>query len=196
MAEFCRSDPVVTHKAWFDITIGGVYAGRVVIGVFARTVPKTAKNFLHLASGKPFGRDKDVTYKGTKFHRIKPNFLIQGGDIVNGDGSGGRSIYGNKFPDENFDLHHYGAGWVAMANSGKDTNASQFYITLKKTNWLDGKHVVFGKVLHGMKTLRKIELTQTDEKDRPVQAVVIVDCGVDSVERPFAVQRAPAEEND
>ncbi|CAN8011580.1 unnamed protein product [Ixodes pacificus] len=190
--------PKVTDKVYFDITIGDEPAGRIEIGLFGKTVPKTVQNFVELAKKhltEERAADGGLTgYKGSVFHRVISDFMIQGGDFTKGDGTGGRSIYGERFADENFKLKHYGAGWLSMANAGKDTNGSQFFITLKKTSWLDGKHVVFGKVVKGMDVVRKVEKVQTNSRDKPTKEVKIVDCGVLAVETPFATARADATE--
>jgi len=178
----------VTHKAWFDITIGGESAGRIELGLFGATVPRTAENFYEL-SKKPVGEG----YKGSKFHRVIKDFMLQGGDFTLGNGRGGRSIYGSKFEDENFKLKHYGPGWLSMANSGPDTNGSQFFITVIKTPWLDGKHVVFGKVLSGMDVVRKIEATRVSQSV-PVLEVLIQNCGGEKLATPFLTPLEAAEE--
>lgn len=179
--------PKVTEKVWFDIEIDGKPAGRIEIGLFGKTVPKTVKNFVELAN-KPEGEG----YKGTRFHRLIRDFMIQGGDFTKGDGTGGRSIYGDRFEDENFKIKHYGAGWVSMANAGKDTNGSQFFITVKQTSWLDGRHVVFGKVIKGMDVVRKMEKIGGDSRDKPNKEMVIADCGSEDVENPFSVAKDDA----
>lgn len=164
---------------FLDVSIGGDPAERVVIELFSDVVPKTAENFRALCTGeKGIGATtgKPLHYKGSNFHRIIKGFMAQGGDFSKGDGTGGESIYGGKFADENFKLDHKGPGLLSMANCGPNTNGSQFFITFKRTPHLDGKHVVFGKVVQGMDIVKKLEQVGTSD-GRPIKQVKVVECG-------------------
>merc|ERR1712212_94562 len=194
VAKDAPKGPKVTDLVFFDITIGGEPAGRIEIGLFGKTVPKTVKNYKSLAEGFTADDGEKLTFKGSIFHRIIKDFMIQGGDFTRFDGTGGKSIYGEKFPDENFKIKHHGAGWLSMANAGKDTNGSQFFICTVKTSWLDNRHVVFGKVLEGMKHVRAVEAMDGGDS-KPTKEVKIADSGVIPLETPFAVPKEPSPEN-
>merc|ERR1712190_573690 len=179
-------------KVYFDMTIGGEAAGRIVMTLRADVAPKTVENFRALCTGeKGTGKSgKPLHFKGSGFHRVIPDFMCQGGDFTAGNGTGGESIYGNKFADENFTLKHTGPGILSMANAGPNTNGSQFFLCTVKTAWLDGKHVVFGVVTEGFDVVKKIEAvgSQTGATSKPV---LITDSGEVGKE---SVQPAPAME--
>jgi cyclophilin family peptidyl-prolyl cis-trans isomerase len=180
----CKSQAglyTVTQKVAFNMTINDLPAGRIVFGMFGQTAPKTVQNFVTLAAGTMgFG------YTGSTFHRIIKGFMCQGGDFTTGDGRGGRSIYGDTFPDENFNITHR-PGFVNMANAGPDTNGSQFSILVTIADWLNGHHCVFAKVLEGMDVVYKMNNLPTNGADRPLSTPMIASCEVIAVPVPFDI---------
>jgi len=166
-------------RVFFDVAQGGKPLGRVVMELYADKTPKTAENFRALCTGEKGkgASGKPLHYKGSIFHRVIKKFMIQGGDTTHSNGMGGESIYGRTFADENFIMKHTGAGTLSMANAGANTNGSQFFITTVPTPWLDGRHVVFGKIVEGLANITAIEAFPTGKNDKPVTDVVVTDCG-------------------
>ena len=186
----------VTDEVWFDIVIkdmngpGKDFTGRFTIAVFGDAVPLTALNFVSIARGYKT-KKRLFSYKNSRIHRVVQDFILQMGDITKNDGSGGTSIYGDMFNDENFVLSHRSPGWVAMANRGANTNGSQFYIMMTKARWLDGKHVVFGKVIQGYHTIETVGAVPSNTRTgTPRKLIYITDCGVNEIKGKYQLTEA------
>ncbi len=188
--------PKITNTVFFDVEIDGKDAGRITMGLYGADVPRTVENFRALCTGeKGVGKSKKpLHYKGSTFHRVIPQFMIQGGDFTRGNGTGGESIYGEKFNDENFKLKHEGLGTLSMANAGPNTNGSQFFITTIKTEWLDGMHVVFGRVTEGFDVLKKIEELGS-QSGRTSKVIKIKDSGELKVKEVISVDAAASKKS-
>lgn len=183
-------------RVFFEITIGGKAAGKIVMELYKNIVPRTAENFRQLCTGecKKTAKGRPFSYRGTIFHRIIQGFMMQGGDFTDFNGTGGESIYGRTFPDENFKVRHTQKGLLSMANAGKNTNGSQFFITFSATPHLDGKHTVFGRVESGYDICQKIEKLRTNNQDMPYERVVIASCGEIKPKEEVKKQETPKEE--
>jgi len=171
-----KHNPKNPH-VFLDISVGSAKAGRMVFELFADVVPKTAENFRCLCTGDFYERNPKLYLKNSIFHRIIKGFMAQGGDTTNHNGTGGVSVYGKSFKDENFRIRHTVRGMLSMANAGPNTNGSQFFITFKEAPHLDGKHVGFGRLVSGMEVLYKMEGVPTNNSDKPLGQVTITDCG-------------------
>ncbi|KFB41013.1 AGAP009991-PA-like protein [Anopheles sinensis] len=177
----------VTSEVYMDVSIDGEKIGTIIIGLFGEEAPRTVANFRQLCTASVDG----FSYRGSRFHRVIPKFMIQGGDVVSGNGHGAISMYGQYFDDENLKINHTSSGFIAMANRGPNTNGCQFYITTMPAPWLDGKHTIFGKVMDGHGVVHKVEQVRTDTDDYPVKSVIIDDCGDVPVLSPFTVSDDP-----